>query len=117
MNPSLAEYDGVLPHPFFRSLPPLRAFLGNPRRAPVVVYSDAPYSVDGRKGLGVIITDVESGARRMCGAEVPLDLLQWMVAALSNALHLRLAGAFQPAPTSGTSRARPIRLISLGTSL
>ena len=44
----------------------------------MVVYSDAPYSVDGRKGLGVIITDVESGARRMCGAEFPLDLLQWM---------------------------------------
>ena len=58
----------------------------------MVVYSDDQYSVDGRKGLGVIITDVESGARRMCGAEVPLDLLQWMVAALSNALHLRLAG-------------------------
>jgi hypothetical protein len=62
----------------FRSLPPLRAFLGIPRRAPVVVYSDAQYSVDGRKGLGVIITDVESGASRMCGAEIPLDLLQWM---------------------------------------
>ena len=47
----------------------------------MVVYSDVPYSVDGRKGLGVttsIITDVKSGARCTCAAEVPLDLLQWM---------------------------------------
>jgi hypothetical protein len=43
-----------------------------------VVYSDAQYSQNGRKGLGVVVTDTASGESYVCGGEVPPELLRWM---------------------------------------
>jgi hypothetical protein len=57
----------------FRFLPPLRVPLGAAPRALLVVYSDAQYSQDGRKGLGVVVTDTASRAAARCP-----ELLRWM---------------------------------------
>ena len=32
----------------------------------------------GRNGVGVTIADTETGMRHTCGAEIPLDLLDWI---------------------------------------
>ena len=62
----------------FQFLPPLRVPLGAAPRARLVVYSDAQYSQNGRKGLGVVVTDTASGESYVCGGEVPPELLRWM---------------------------------------
>ena len=60
-------------------LPPLRIYLGTPKRGHIVVYSDAQYSPHGRKGLGVILADTATGERHICGGLVPPDILDWVI--------------------------------------
>jgi hypothetical protein len=62
----------------FRFLPPLWRPLGGPPCARLVVYSDPQYSLHGRKGLGVFVTDTSSNTCYMCGGEVSDNLLVWM---------------------------------------
>ena len=62
----------------FQNLPPLRWTLGVPHKRKIVLYTDAQYSVDGRKGLGVILADTDSGINYICGGEVPPELLKWI---------------------------------------
>ena len=62
----------------FRHLPPLRWYLSTPPRKNVVLYTDAQYSADGRKGVGVILADRESGLNYSCGGLVSDELLTWI---------------------------------------
>jgi hypothetical protein len=62
----------------FKFLPPLRRTLGATPRGLLLVYSDAQYSQRGRKGLGVVVTDTLTNTSKMCGGEVPDDILAWM---------------------------------------
>ena len=62
----------------FRHLPPLRWYLGTPLRKNVVLYTDAQYSANGRKGVGVILADRESGLNYICGGLVSDELLSWI---------------------------------------
>ena len=62
----------------FRHLPPLRWYLGTPLRKNLVLYTDAQYSAHGRKGVGVILADRESGLNYICGGLVSDELLTWI---------------------------------------
>ena len=62
----------------FEHLPPLRWRLSQPRRKPVVVYTDAQYSTNGRKGIGVIVVDTDTGQRFVSGDLVPTHILDWI---------------------------------------
>ena len=65
-------------HVLLPGLPPLRWYLGSPAKRKLVVYSDAQFSTRGRNGVGVTIADTETGLRHTCGAEIPLDILDWI---------------------------------------
>jgi hypothetical protein len=62
----------------FRHLPPLRWHLAGPRRLPVHVYTDAQYSNNGRKGMGVLLHDPHTHQTLISGALVPDEILTWI---------------------------------------
>ena len=76
-TPALAVMAGFF-RALFRRLPPLRVPVGADPRPRLVVYSDAQYSRDGRKGVGVVVTDTATNLSYVCGGEVPDELLAWM---------------------------------------
>ena len=49
----------------FQHLPPLRWYLGAPTKKNIVLYTDAQFSENGRKGVGVILADNESQLRQL----------------------------------------------------
>ena len=57
MEPQLAHMTRFV-RALFDQLPPLRWYVGVPRKSKVVVYVDAQYSHDGRKGVGIVITHI-----------------------------------------------------------
>ena len=59
----------------FRHLPLLQWHLAGPCRLPVHVYTDAQYSIGGRKGMGVILHDPHTHQTLISGAVVPDDIL------------------------------------------
>jgi hypothetical protein len=62
----------------FDRLPPLPWYVGVPRKSKVVVYVDAQYSHDGRKGVGIVIVDTHDNTRRITGGTIPTYLLSWL---------------------------------------
>ena len=70
----MTDFLGIL----LNNLPPLRCFLDKPARPKVVIYTDAQHSDKGRKGVGVIVLDTETGNRLICGSEIPQDVLDWI---------------------------------------
>jgi len=60
-------------------LSPLRWYFSAPTRPTVVVYSDAQYSLLGRKGLGVAAHDKETGLNHLCGGKVPPAIVEWVI--------------------------------------
>ena len=62
----------------FDRLPPLRWYVGVPRKSKVVVYVDAQYNHDGRKGVGIVIVDTHDNTRHITGGTIPTYLLSWL---------------------------------------
>jgi len=55
--------------------PPLRWYLGAPTRPTV----NAQYSLLGRKDLGIVVHDKETGLNHICGGEVPPAIVEWVI--------------------------------------
>ena len=76
-TPQLAHMTRFI-RALFDRLPPLRWYVGVPRKSKVVVYVDAQYSHDGRKGVGIVIVDTHDNTRRITGGTIPTYLLSWL---------------------------------------